>query len=145
MRDRLLIRDLAVSCRLGIHEWEQRTPQEVLVDLELPVDARRGARRDDVAEAVDYARLVATVRATAQARPFRLMETLAEVLAHDVLSAFGVGAVVVRVKKRAVEGLGYAAVEIERFLGARRRARMARSAPRRAARGPAGTRVSVGR
>jgi FolB domain-containing protein len=51
--DTLELHELAVDCRLGIHEWEQRSPQTVWVDLELPIDAARAAARDDSGPAVD--------------------------------------------------------------------------------------------
>ena len=118
MTDRLVIADLEASCRLGVTEEERRAPQPVWVDLECPVDASRAARRDDVDAAVDYARLVAEVRRFAQAQPFQLLETVADGMAAMILENFRVPSVVVRVKKRALPGLGYAAVEVERPLKA---------------------------
>jgi len=114
MADRLVISDLAVQCRLGVDDWEQEKPQAIWIDLELAIDAARAARRDDVREAVDYARLVASVKQLAQSRPFRLVETLAESIASLVLDECGVARVRVRVKKRALPEIGYAAIEIER-------------------------------
>jgi len=114
MADTLIIQELAVNCRLGVHEWEQKAPQTIWIDLELAIDASRAAARDDVRDAVDYARLVEVVRRRAQAAPYRLLETLAEALAAEVLREFGVSQVRVRVKKRALPGIGYAAVEIVR-------------------------------
>ena len=126
MPDTLIIRDLAVECRLGVFDWEQEKPQTVWVDLELAIDAARAARRDDVRDAVDYAKLVELVRASAGRRSFRLLETLAEAIASRLLSESRTGWVLVRVKKRSLPGIDYAAVEIER-----RRARVGRrSEPR---------------
>ncbi len=119
MADTLIIQELAVDCRLGVHEWEQAAPQTIWIDLELAIDASRAAARDDVREAVDYARLVAAVKARAQAQSYHLLETLAEVIAADVLQQFGVSQVRVRVKKRALPGIGYAAVEVMRAAGRR--------------------------
>ena len=125
MADTLRLHDLEVRCRLGVYEWERRTRQTVRIDLELAIDATGAAESDDVRDAVDYAALVDRIRAAAAARPFNLMETLAEAIAAVALETCGSPRVRVCVKKRALEGLGYAAVEIERTR---------RLAPRRLAR-----------
>jgi 7,8-dihydroneopterin aldolase/epimerase/oxygenase len=114
MADVLRLCDLEVRCRIGVYEWERRTRQTVRIDLELPIDASAAARRDDVRDAVDYAALVDRIRAVAAERPFNLVETLAEAVAAAVLNTCGSPRVTVCVKKRALTGLGYAAVEIER-------------------------------
>ena len=91
------------------------------IDLELGIDAARAAASDAVEEAVDYATLVTAVRAVVEGRTFRLLETLAEAIAAAVLAQRAVPWVRVRVKKRALKQIGYAAVEIERRAGQRRR------------------------
>ena len=114
MPDRLVIQDLSASCRLGISEWEQEKPQTIWIDLELAIDASRAARRDEVGSTIDYARLVDSVKRVVEARPYRLLETVAEHVAALVLEQFETRKVMVRVRKRALEGIGYAAVEVER-------------------------------
>ena len=114
MTDRLIIQDLVASCRLGVHEWEQRTPQQVWIDLELSIDARAAAAQDDVAQAVDYGRLVTLVKQHAEHHAVHLLETLAESVAALVLATFPVPEVRVRVKKRALPSIDYAAVDIVR-------------------------------
>jgi dihydroneopterin aldolase len=114
MPDRLLIADLEVSCRLGVFDWEQANPQPIWIDLEVGIDAAKAAKHDDVKDALDYARLVSLVRTLAEQHPFRLMETLAEIVAEGIRREFHEPYVRVRVKKRALPGVGYAAVEIER-------------------------------
>ena len=114
MPDRLIIQDLTAECRLGLYEWEQEKPQPIGIDLELAVDAARAARRDSVGDAIDYARLVTSVKELAQRRSFRLLETLAESIASLILQKFDTNQVRVRVKKRALPGVDYAAVEVER-------------------------------
>ena len=120
MADTLHLQDITIECRLGVYDWERATPQTAWVDLELAVDAAAAAA-DDVEATVDYAALVQSIRRLAQGRPYRLLETLAEEIASLVLGEAGTPWVRVRVKKRALPGVGYAAVELERT-AARRRA-----------------------
>ncbi len=114
MADTLILHEIAVECRLGVEEWEQTTPQPVWIDLEVGIDAARAAVHDDVGEAVDYAKLVAGVRGLAERTSYRLLETLAEAIASSILKESGSTRVKVRVKKKAMPGVGYAAVEVER-------------------------------
>lgn len=112
--DQLIISDLEARCRIGVYDWEQQTPQPIWIDLELSIDAQRAAGRDEVKDAVDYSRLVTAVRAQVESSSYRLLETAAEAIAELVLSAFPTVRVLVRLKKRALPGIGYAAVEIIR-------------------------------
>ena len=127
MADTLSIHEIVVECRIGVTDEERAAPQTIWIDLELAIDASRAAAHDDVREAVDYARLVAAVKKRAQATGSRLLETMAEAIATDVLRQFGTSEVRVRVKKRALPGIGYAAVEVVRA----RRVRTLRAAGRR--------------
>ncbi len=117
MADTLLISDLLVDCRVGVFEWEQAQPQPIWIDLELAIDAAKAAARDDIRDAVDYARLVNTVRERVQSKPYRLLETMAEEIATLILKECATTRVMVRVKKRALPGVAYAAVELVRPAG----------------------------
>jgi len=114
MADTLRIQDLVAECRLGVTEEEQAAPQTIWMDLELAVDAARAAARDDVRSTVDYAALVSSVQGLAQSRPYRLLETVAEEVASLVLGESGTSWVRVQIRKRALPGIGYAAVTVER-------------------------------
>ena len=114
MADTLILHDVAVECRLGVEEWEQAAPQPVWIDVELAINAAHAAAHDDVRDAVDYAELVEGLRELTQRTAYRLLETLAEVAAAFILREFGGTRVKVRIKKKALTGVGYAAVEVER-------------------------------
>ena len=115
MPDRLVIHDLKAECRIGVFDWERERPQPIWIDLELAIDAAKAARRDDVQAAVDYGHLVTSVKGLAEGKTYQLLETLAEDVAALVLEEFRVPQVRVQVKKRALPGINYAAVEVERL------------------------------
>ena len=123
MADILRIQDLAAECRIGVTEEERAAPQTIWVDLEVAIDAARAAARDDVRSTVDYAALVGSVRELAQGRPYQLLETIAEEVASLVLGESGTSWVRVQVRKRALPGIGYAAVAVERAAARPRAAR----------------------
>ena len=88
--DRIFLRGLAAECIIGFIDWERRVKQTVVLDLELPVDCRRAAVTDDVADTVDYKRVAKRVLAYIEASEFKLVETLAHRLALLLLEEFGV-------------------------------------------------------
>ena len=88
--DRIFLRGLAAECIIGFIDWERRVRQTVVVDLELPVDCRRAAASDEVADTVDYKRVAKRVLAYIEASEFKLVETLAHRLALLLLEEFGV-------------------------------------------------------
>jgi len=120
MPDTLHIHELAVECRIGVFDGERDKPQTVWMDLTMAVDAAKAAVRDDVAATVDYARLVTIVTRHIRQKPFCLLETMAEEVAALILKEFQTSTVTVRVKKRALPGVDYAAVEVTRSRGRRR-------------------------
>lgn len=114
MPDTLHIHALAAECRVGVFDWERDKPQTVWMDLTMTIDAAKAAARDELSATVDYARLVTAVRQHVQQKPFCLLETMAEEVAALVLKEFQTSTVTVRVKKRALPGVDYAAIEITR-------------------------------
>ena len=114
MPDRLIVTNLTAACRLGVTAAERAQPQDIGVDLELAIDAAKAALRDDVREAVDYAELAASVKQLIEHKPYGLLETLAEDVASLVLQHFDTPQVTVRVRKRALAGIDFAAVEVTR-------------------------------
>ena len=114
IRDRLLIKDLVVETTIGVYDWEQAHPQKLWIDLELSIDAATAAARDDMSAAIDYGRLVTAVTQHLHRKKFRLVETVAEEVATLILKEFSTPEVTVRVKKRALPMIEYAAVELTR-------------------------------
>lgn len=114
MPDWLKIHDLATECKLGVYDWEKEKAQPIWVDIELVIDVRKAAQNDAVADAVDYAALVTIVKTAAAEQSFNLMETLAERLAARVLAKVRTQRLIIRVKKKALPGVEYALVEVER-------------------------------
>lgn len=115
--DRILIPGIPLQARVGCTPEERAVAQRVLLDLELECDAHAAGEADDLALAVDYVGVRDTVERVATARPFRLIEALAESVASEILRGFPVPRVRVRVRKPAALadfGVPWAGVEIER-------------------------------
>jgi dihydroneopterin aldolase len=97
--DRIFLHGLTTECIIGFIDWERRVKQTVLLDLELPVDCRHAAQRDEVADTLDYKQVAKRVLAFVAASEFKLVETLAQRVALLVLEEFGVAWVRVTLNK----------------------------------------------
>lgn len=99
MTDHLRIRGLEVMTTIGVPDEEREQPQRVLVDAEISLDLRRAAASDDVADTVDYGRLVADIEDLAATGERKLLERLADEIAQLILGYDSVSEVAVEVAK----------------------------------------------
>jgi dihydroneopterin aldolase len=116
-RDRIVLHDMLFLGRHGVDELERREAQPFAVDVEILRDLGPAGRSDDLDLTVDYAAVFATCREVVEGRSLRLIEALAEAIADEILGAYPVGEVVVRVRKLRppIEGtIGWAGVEVVR-------------------------------
>lgn len=91
---------LQVFGRHGVLPEETRLGQKFLIDLVVTVDTARATRDDDYQFAVCYASLCDRVIALAAGEPVRLIETLADRIAQDLLAHFPtIARLTVRVNK----------------------------------------------
>jgi dihydroneopterin aldolase len=97
--DEIALTGLKVFGRHGVYEHERRTGQDFVVDLLLRVDTRQAAASDDVADTVHYGELAERVAGIVSGDPVDLLETLADRIAHDVLTDARVDSVRVTVHK----------------------------------------------
>jgi dihydroneopterin aldolase len=97
--DRIFLRGLSVDCIIGFIDWERRIKQTVVIDLELPVDCRRAAVTDEVADTLDYKKVSKRIIAFVEGSQFKLVETLAHKIAMLVLEEFRVDWVRLSVNK----------------------------------------------
>lgn len=112
--DRVLIKDLVLQARIGIHPHE-RAPQRVRLNIEVEVrrDVLPGA--DQIAEVISYEDLIAGIRALIAEGHINLVETLAARIAEICLADPRALRARVRVEKLDVEPDAEAVgVEIER-------------------------------
>jgi dihydroneopterin aldolase len=99
MMDTVSIRGLGVPAVIGVYDWEREVEQTLTFSVDLAVDVARVAANDDVADAVDYSEVAATVTSVVRDGKFQLIETAAERVAERIRAGFPVGWVRVEVAK----------------------------------------------
>lgn len=113
--DRVFLRELGVECIIGFLDWERLVKQTVYLDIEAPIDCRKAALQDDVAQTLDYKRLSKVVLAFVGASEFKLVETLADRTARLILEEFDLPWVKLTVNKRgAIRAARDVGVTVER-------------------------------
>jgi dihydroneopterin aldolase len=118
MTDRIVLHNMVFQGRHGVLEIEQRESQPFQVDVELVMNLQPAAVDDDLAKSVDYSVVFDATRQIVESTSFRLLEALAEAIAHELLVDFPpVQEVGIRVRKpqAPIDGtFDYAGVEIWR-------------------------------
>jgi D-erythro-7,8-dihydroneopterin triphosphate epimerase len=99
--DRILIRDLAVRCIIGVNDEERREKQDVLINVALEADLQRAGKSDDFSDTVDYRAIKKEIYAMAERSEYFLVEALAERVAEICLERPGVVCAHVTVEKPA--------------------------------------------
>jgi 7,8-dihydroneopterin aldolase/epimerase/oxygenase len=113
---RLLIRDLVLSCDIGVFPHEQGVKQRVRINIEAELAGGDQPVADRLSDTVSYADIIDGVRALTGDGRFNLVETLAERIATLALSQAAIRRVEVRVEKLDIyPDAGGVGVAIERF------------------------------
>jgi dihydroneopterin aldolase len=87
--DRIVLRRVAMSARIGVHDWETAEPQPVVLDLDYDLPHDRASRSDQLDDTVDYAAVIEALRRLAMERPHRLVEAMACSMCEMLLQDFG--------------------------------------------------------
>ncbi|MGF1610024.1 MAG: dihydroneopterin aldolase, partial [Kiloniellales bacterium] len=113
--DRILVKDLVLDFRIGVHAHEQLAPQKVRLNLEVQVRPRSGPLSDDIGDVLSYEDILNGIKELADGQHIHLVETLAERIAGICLADPRAVRARVRVEKLEIEpaaaGVG---IEIER-------------------------------
>lgn len=113
--DIVYLNDLRVDTVIGIYDWERRTRQTVIFDIEMGTDISKAAATDSIEDTLNYKAVAKRLFAFVSESEFALVETLAERVAGILVDEFRVPWCRVRLnKKGAVRGVRDVGVIIER-------------------------------
>jgi dihydroneopterin aldolase len=114
--DIVSVRDLTVPAVIGVLDWERAVEQQLVFTVDMAADVRRAAVRDDLAGALDYSAVAATIAAVVRDGQFGLIETAAERVAERLLADYHLTWLRLEVRKPIPDGYT-AVVSIERDRG----------------------------
>lgn len=114
MPDLIHIEQLELLAHLGVPDKERATPQRLAVNITIEPASGFRSLDDHIENTVDYFNVAQSVRELAAARPRRLLETLAEEIAQEVLSRFAARRVEVELRKFILRDTAFVSVRLQR-------------------------------
>ena len=113
--DIIYLKDLRIDAVIGIYDWERRTKQTIILDIEMGADVARAAQSDDIEDTLNYKAVAKRLISFVENSEFQLVETLAERIAEILLNEFNVPWLRLSLNKQgAVRGVRDVGVIIER-------------------------------
>ena len=86
----IFIRDFRLPVSIGIHDFEKKGPQTVVVNVDLLLEAAEATHGDRIANVLNYDVVHDGILALAKARHFNLQETLVDAILAFCLTQPGV-------------------------------------------------------
>lgn len=96
---RIALQGLRFVARHGAEPWEAEVDQVFSVDVVLDLDSDNGAQTDDLADAIDYREVFASVRAVMMGPRMKLIESIAARIASEICAGSNVRRADVTLKK----------------------------------------------
>ena len=116
--DRITLSNMVFYGYHGVFEGEKELGQRFEVDVELFTGLSVPGQTDDLEQSINYVDVYTLVQDIVQERTYNLIEAIAENIAGEILSAYSLDQVVVRVRKPNVPIGGvidHVEVEITRY------------------------------
>lgn len=113
--DIIFLSEFRAETIIGIYPWEREIPQTIQLDLEIGLPHSKAGISDDVADTIDYGKVVERIQQTLVEKHFSLVEALAEYLAKLVMEEFGSPWIKISITKlNMVRGVKRLGITIER-------------------------------
>ena len=93
------ITDLLLRAVIGGNEWEQRTQQDIIINVTYTYDAQAALESDAMADAVDYKQIKKRIVETVENSHFHLIESLTKSILSIVSDDARVQTATVRIDK----------------------------------------------
>ena len=97
--EQIIIDGIEVDTIIGVYDWERTKPQTLIVDLELTADLSAAGKSDDVADTIDYAKVVDLLVAVAKESEYQLLEALAQTFSDSLFAQFELSQLILTITK----------------------------------------------
>jgi len=117
--DKIRLTNIIFYAHHGYYKAERELGQKFEIDIEVSCDLKNSAINDDLSKTIDYSKIYSIAKDTFEHYKFKLIETVAQKMADEILKQNGVLKVLIKVRKPHVPMNGlldYVEVEIERSL-----------------------------
>jgi dihydroneopterin aldolase len=114
LMDIIKLSNIVFYAHHGYYKAERELGQRFDLDIEVECDLVRASETDELSDAIDYRKIYSMAKDTFENHKFKLLETVAERIAQQILESFNTNSVLIRVRKPHVPLKGFLDhVEIE--------------------------------
>jgi FolB domain-containing protein len=110
----IAVRGLEVNACVGVPDEERATPQRLLIDLSFAALSQPEKLHDDIELTVDYHAVSLRVAEVIADHPRKLIETLADEIAEELLSEFALRWIEITIRKFILPQTEWVAVSTRR-------------------------------
>jgi 7,8-dihydroneopterin aldolase/epimerase/oxygenase len=114
MKQEIVIEGLRLTCHVGVPDEERAVSQQLVMDVRMQPMADWNQLEDDISRTIDYAAVVAELENLAQAKPRRLIETLAVDAVDWLMTRYPIAWVNVKIEKMILPQTRCVAVVVEK-------------------------------
>jgi len=113
--DKIIVSDLLLRGIIGLNDWEREKKQDILINLTLFTNTRRGGATDQASDILNYRTITKAIIAHVEDSAYYTVEALAAAIARICVVDHAAELVIVRVEKpTALRFARSVGVEIER-------------------------------
>lgn len=105
--DTIKLTNMVFYAHHGYYEAERELGQRFELDIEVECDLKPAAQNDDLKSTVDYRKIYSIAKDAFENYKFKLLETVAERIARQILEFPDIATVVIRVRKPHVPLKGF--------------------------------------
>lgn len=119
--DKIFINQLELETVIGIHDWERKNKQPIILDIEIGCSIKQAAKSDQIKDCIDYFTVCERMKELALSHNFQLVETFVEEVSRIILQEFTAQWVSVKLSKpEAINEASGVGVIIERAISKQR-------------------------
>ena len=112
--DSIRIKNLRISARHGVYEYEKEKDETFEIDLEIYVSLLKAGITDKLEDTINYADIISVTTKAFTGKQYALVEAAAESVCHRLLNEFNIDKIITRVRKpHAPIDADFGTVEVE--------------------------------
>ncbi len=86
--DIIFIKQLKLNTIIGIHAWERKQKQAIILDIEIGYSIKPATQSDHIKDSIDYFAVCERMKELAKNHPYQLVESFAEEVCHIIITEF---------------------------------------------------------
>lgn len=107
LMDIIKLSNIVFYAHHGYYEAERELGQRFELDIEVECDLTEASKSDELDKTIDYRKVYSLAKDAFENYKFKLLETVAERIAEQILNSFNIEAVLIRVRKPHVPLKGF--------------------------------------